>query len=274
MRTKRIIKVNNQATELLSQARAIADRGSGLRGAEALVRQALAALSSFKGGIPSDSTGYFLHAEASLLLGRIHRSLGQLRLARTWLDSAYSQFSPLLGSQGHLACIRLSECSNHLTLWAVDEARSSSGNGRDTLLRFLATQRQIYRSGLLPRESQLEHYLELTQREGDLARIASTDRQALEVVRNAQFLPCAADMWDHNHSHRLMYQALLEMRSGEMDSAYNHLEKARTLSITLSESSLRILWFEKMAELAELSGTRDDAEDWLRKARIARTLTQ
>ncbi len=89
--------------------------------------------------------------------------------------------------------------------------------------------------------------------------------------RRHSFLRRAEDMWDHNRSHRLMFQALVEMRTQQYDQAASHLDSAASLPITFTEPSLEVLWQEKMIELLTLTGS-DGADDHEARAHLLRRL--
>ncbi|MEA5053744.1 MAG: hypothetical protein VB093_09930 [Propionicimonas sp.] len=123
----------------------------------------------------------------------------------------------------------------------------------------------------LHREELNEHALEATQRWADYLRFQASDEDAAALLKRQNFLRRAEDMWDHNRSHRLMFQALIEMRTQQYDQASAHLESAASLPITFTEPSLEVLWQEKMAELLTLTGS-DGADDHEARAHLLRRL--
>lgn len=258
----------DQAEYILTEARTLCDAGSNLIQAETLTRKAIGLLAP-QGRVRSGRRAQLLIAESALLLGREYRGLAKLEQASVWLTRAWQLFSALPGasSNPHIQT-RLSECSNHLTLIVIEDLRVVSRANRTLPLEL---ERQTAMLDRLPRDRLNEHVLEATQRWADYLRFQASDEDAAVLLKRQNFLRRAEDMWDHNRSHRLMFQALIEMRTQQYDQASAHLESAASLPITFTEPSLEVLWQEKMIELLTLTGS-DGAEEHEARAHLLRRL--
>lgn len=259
----------DQAEMMLAQARMLCDAGSSLVQAETVTRNAMGLLAP-KGRVRRGKRAQLLISESALLLGRIYRGLGKLEQASVWLTRAWKMYNDLPGasSDPHIQT-RLSECSNHLTLIVIEDLRIAARAVRTPLPEL---ERQTAMLDRVPRHELNEHALEATQRWADYLRFQASDEDAVALLKRHSFLRRAEDMWDHNRSHRLMFQALVEMRTQQYDQAASHLDSAASLPITFTEPSLEVLWQEKMIELLTLTGS-DGAETHEERANLLRRLT-
>lgn len=259
----------DEAEYLLYQARTLCDQGSDLKKAERIAREALDLINRkrYRGG---GASAALLLADASLLLGRSYRALGRLDLAHIWLVRAWEGYGSLPRASNDLYIrTRMSECSNHMTLIAISDLQSCRRAVRIPPPQLVTQVQMLVRIAPEVRE---DHQLEAIQRWADYLRFCVSNQDAADILKRESYLNRAENMWAHNRSHRLMFQALLEMRTNHFDESFEHLSDAKSLPITFDEPSLEILWHEKMIELLQLTGDNDGIERHLERFRILRDL--
>lgn len=236
----------SEAEVHLEQARELADGGTWLISAERSARLALSLLTP-NGLAPTSDADLFLYSEAALLIGRAQRSRSNYQVAREWLSVAERTLDALRRvSTDPLLLEKRSELANHQTLLKIHELGQLPRATRRVPDALRIQTEILTRVG--PR-ARMDHTLEAMQRWADVIRGTGSHRQALEFLERGSFLARSEDMWDHNRSHRLMYQGLIELRSGLPTIASKRLIAAHDLDITFQEPALEILWREKMVEL-------------------------